>query len=67
MIDKEKLRYDLAMNAAVVMTLQSIGKGKMGTAPSLMLNNFLDAYRQYSADGFNKLLNDVAAEINRSE
>ena len=65
MIDKEKLRYDLAMNAAVVMTLRDVGN-RMGTAPGLMLNNFLNAYRQYS-EPFSKQLDEVVEKINKSE
>lgn len=66
MIDKEKLRYDLAMNAAVVMTLRDVGNSVMGTAPGLMLNNFLNAYRQYS-EPFSKQLDEVVEKINKSE
>ena len=46
MIDIEKLKYDLALQSAVVMTLRGYEKNPMGNPPDMMLTNFLLAYRR---------------------
>ena len=43
MINKEQLRYDLAMHAAAVMTLRN----NLGNPPDMMLANFEIAYNRY--------------------
>lgn len=63
MIDKEKLRYDLALHSAVVMTLRN----NRGNPPDLLLTNFLNAYLQYGEERRDKELNKVINEIAKSE
>lgn len=63
MIDKEKLRYDLAMQSAAVMTLSR----NVGNPPDMMLINFLVAYRRYGENLLDEELNKAVEEINKSE
>ena len=66
MIDVDKLRYDLALQSAVVMTLRNLDRA-FGNPPDLMLNNFLLAYRQYGEGIRIKRLNDAIKELEESE
>ncbi len=59
---KEELRYDLALNAAIVMTL----RGNIGNPPDMMLSNFLLAYRQYAEERLAKQLDDAVKELNQN-
>lgn len=59
MVDKDKLRYDLALNAAVVMTLRD----NNGNVPDKLLIHFRTAYSQYGDKVREEELNKAAVEI----
>lgn len=63
MIDKEKLRYDLAMHAAAVMTLRDIH----GNPPDMMLVNFEIAYNRYDDAELNQRLDKIVEKITPSK
>ncbi|MBR4383678.1 MAG: hypothetical protein IKP64_08980 [Selenomonadaceae bacterium] len=67
MIDLQKLKYDLAMQSAVIMTNRTFDKGATGNPSDLMLTNFLIAYRQYSEPQREEKICALVKEISRSE
>lgn len=67
MIDKEKLRYDLALQAAAVMTFQELNKGVIATPVGLIPDKFLIAYKQYDEPAFNKKLDEIVEKLNQSK
>ncbi len=63
MIDKEQLRYDLALHAAAVMTLRN----NLGNPPDMMLSYFREAYRQYwQEERLRKQLDEIAKELSQN-
>lgn len=62
MVDKEKLRYDLALSSAVVMTLRN----NVGNPPNMMLINFLNAYHQYEEKYLSEELTKSVEELNQN-
>lgn len=67
MIDKEQLRYDLALHAAAVMTLRELNKGSVATPIGLIPDKFLIAYNQYDEPAFNEKLNKIVEKLNQSK
>ncbi|MBQ6298702.1 MAG: hypothetical protein IJK81_13645 [Selenomonadaceae bacterium] len=67
MIDKEKLRYDLALQAAALMTLRELNKGAIATSVGLIPDKFLIAYEQYDEPAFNKKLDEIVEKLNQSK
>ena len=63
MIDQEKLRYDLALQAAAVMTLRDTH----GNPPDRMLINFDIAYSRYGAPELQELFKSTAEKITPSK
>ena len=59
MINKEQLRYDLAMHAAAVMTLRN----NLGNPPDMMLANFEIAYNRYDDAQLNQRLDKIIEKI----
>ena len=52
MTDKEKLRYDLAMNAAVAMAIVDELGGQRSNVPVKIVDKFILAYRQLGLSSF---------------
>ncbi len=67
MIDLKKLKYDLAMQSAVIMTKRAFDKGATGNPPDLMLANFLNAYHQYSEPQREEKICALVKELSKSE
>lgn len=67
MIDVNKLKYDLALQSAVVMTMRDLNKGLFGNPTDLMLKNFLLAYKQYGEEARADKLLEVAEGIDSSK
>ena len=59
MVDKEKLRYDLALHAAAVMTLRN----NLGNQPDMMLINFELAYNRYDDPELDKKLDKIVEKL----
>ena len=63
MVDKEKLRYDLALHAAAVMTLRN----NLGNPPDMMLSYFREVYRQFEQEErLRKQLDEIAKELSQN-
>lgn len=67
MIDKEKLRYDLALHSAVVMTLRGYSQGDSRNPTDAMLANFQMAYDQYLEGWRGEELGKAFDKISKSE
>ena len=59
MFDKEKLRYDLALHAAVIMTLRD----NSGIPTDRMLVNFELAYERYGDSELQERFNSIVEKI----
>lgn len=49
-LDKEKIKYDLAMKAALAATVADIIKGRQVNPVAQVPNYFLNFYRQYDGE-----------------
>lgn len=63
MIDIEKLKYDLAMNSALAMTLQHFQKGGGGNATEIMLVKFQQAHQALSDEPHAEKLKELSKQI----
>lgn len=64
MIDIDKLKYDLAMNAALAEVIKNSG---VGSSAGLMPIKFLQAYKHYSTEENLPKLENILKTINSSE
>ena len=68
MIDVEKLKYDLAMQSALIKTLQNYQKGINGYPLDLMMSNFLEVYKSFDvpqrAESLKKLVQEINSQNN---